>query len=261
MKKTIIAIALAMSLVSLYTPQSSAHDNRQKDAQQREFRMLKGLDLNQAQKQDIKQIMKQTKQNNNAYMAGRRAQQSQLRALLTQDSWDAEIAKDFIEQNLPQSTQMQLNRAIARNQSYQVLNDEQKAELTRKHNKGANKERRNKDLPRMAKRLDLSPEQLSAMKDVRQSLRAKNAQLKAILRDDKKAQQALVVAASFDQEAWLALQASMQPTLVTMQLNQLEARFHMRSILNQEQLDTLQQREGKLEKRNAKQKGAGKAQI
>jgi Spy/CpxP family protein refolding chaperone len=261
MKKTIISIALAMSLVSLYAPQSSAHDNRQKDAQQHEFRMLKSLDLNQTQKQDIKQIMKQTKQNNGAYMAGKHAQQAQLRALLTQESWDAETAKDLIEQSLPQSTQMQLNRAIARNQSYQVLNDEQKAELIRKQNKGAAKERKNRDLPRMAKGLELSEEQRSTMKDIQQSLRAKNAPLKATMQDYKQAQQVLVLADSFDQEAWLALQVSMQPTLVTVQLNQLEARFQMRSILNQEQLDMLKQREGKADKRNAKRKGGLNTQM
>jgi Spy/CpxP family protein refolding chaperone len=261
MKKTIISIALAMSLVSLYTPHSSAHGNRQNDEQQREFRMLKSLDLNQAQKQDIAQIMKQTKQNNHAYMAGKRAQQTQVRALLTQETWDAETAKDLIEQSLSQNTQIQLNRAIARNQSYQVLNDEQKAELTRKQNKGAEKERKHRDLPRMAKGLELSDEQRSTMKDVQQSLRAKNAPLKATMKDYKQAQQALVLADSFDQEAWLALQASMQPTLVAMQLNQLEARFQMRNILNQEQLDMLQQREGKSDKRNAKRNGGFNTQM
>jgi hypothetical protein len=53
----------------------------------------------------------------------------------------------------------------------------------------------------------------------------------------------------------------MQPTLVTVQLNQLEARFQMRSILNQEQLDMLKQREGKADKRNAKRKGGLNTQM
>jgi protein CpxP len=258
MKPSIISIALALSIatIGIYSPLIIAQEAEQGTRQQsRAIGMLKQLGLSQEQKQDIAQIMRQTRQDNGVYKQDNRAQREQLKTLMAQDTWDSAVAQSIVEQNIAQSTQVQMNRAIARNQSYLVLNQEQKDELTlvREKNEKRGKGRKSKNKKRMGRGLNLNAEQRSAIGDIQASLKSKNIALKNTMRQYKHAQQAVVMSDSFNQETWLALQETMQPTLVAMRLNALEARFQMRSLLTQEQLDTLEQREAKKTKRNGKQ--------
>jgi Spy/CpxP family protein refolding chaperone len=247
MKPTIIICALTAVLASsiVYNPSAIAHQEPGMDKMHnREKAMFAQLALTDEQKQDIELILRQTRGNNMALRADKNLKREQLSALMSLAQWDDALAQQLVEEQEASKVQAQLNRALARNKAYQVLTDEQKAKLGQSIAQGdrsgkAKRSKKDKGEKRMAKVLGLSDAQKAELTTMRETWRVQNESLRAQIKEYRSAERALIHSENFDEQAWLALNQSIQPTLQALQVNQLHARFDMQSVLDDEQLELL----------------------
>ncbi|WP_395340123.1 Spy/CpxP family protein refolding chaperone [Ningiella sp. W23] len=244
-----LTASLILSSISLVNAQSvgNSHFAAQADASQMQQkrsakRMFAKLDLSETQKQDIAAIFQQLAQDNSVYRGEKKALREQMQALMQLETWDAALAEDLVTQRVQQSAGVQLNMAKARNQAFNVLNEEQQVEFLQRLDKRAEKEKkRPREFDRLAKVLHLTDEQASEIDLIKESAEQANTGFVDALQDFRQAERDIVFSDSFDEDAWLALQTSVEATKISAGLNNASAKFEMLSVLDEKQRDRLQQ--------------------
>lgn len=116
------------------------------------------------------------------------------------------------------------------------------------HKKGMKKAHHKKAMAKMFKRLGLSEEQKTQMKALREQSKAEKEQYETQLSEYKTKRKALMSAETFDEAAFINLNAEYQNTFAQLALLKAKTKFAMKSVLTDEQL-------AKLEK--AKRQGRG----
>lgn len=119
------------------------------------MRMLKKLDLTEAQQAKIDQIMKQQKETMKAAMADRRAQREDMKSLVEQDNFDAAKAERLIAQQQDRERASKLGMLRTQHEIFKVLTPEQreKAKVMRAEWKEKMNERRDRKKSETAKPL------------------------------------------------------------------------------------------------------------
>ena len=167
-------------------------------------KIMKQLDLTVEQRQDIRQIMRQGRQDHLLFRADMRDIGQQMRAQIQTDDFNEQAVQELLTERSSFGADLALDRAMRRHQVWQLLSDEQQAEFERLTSDKEPKQRHEAGLKRLEK-LNLSDEQSAQIQQIRDqnaSLREDTlAQMKAF----RNAQAELIKAQEFDQEAWRSL--------------------------------------------------------
>ena len=213
--------------------------------------MMRNLSLTSQQKDDIKQIRKETKQDLSVFAAEQALSRSSMRAIMQAEVWDEDAVRASIEQQMTLNLQRKLIQAKSKNKVFNQLsseqqtifiaNDDAKSAKGRagqgnmkkgKHKRDSSPEKR---MQRLAKSLDLNAEQQAQLSKMMQSNMAQRAANQAFAQNDRAQLKSIIQAKEFDESAWLALHEQNKQEKLTMAISKAKSRFDMMSVLNTEQ--------------------------
>jgi len=251
MKKfTPILTALSFGLALAFSPltQAKAHEG---DRQGPIKHMLAQLDLTQAQRQDIREVLKQGFEDGSVNGDDRQEMFAQLMPLIHSQSWDEQAVLSVLNENQQLMADMGLKKATAMHQIWLVLTLEQQAKFAeladeRPGPKGKNKEDKKQGERgrgfehgpadgRIFKGLDLTDEQQAKVKSI---LSETKADAKATRGEDdsfRQAERKLIASHDFSASAYQALQASYQNQRLQQGLLMAKSRHDMWNVLSPEQ--------------------------
>lgn len=258
MKKSVITLAIIVNftfatniLAAVETASNLKGTFKNQKEQRSELSMFRGLSLSEQQKQDIKALFKQVKQDNSIYRADVQLSLQEMQYVMEAPQWDQGAASQLISQHAVKMTQAKLNMAKTKHAAYQLLSSEQKALLEEKQaNKLAKKEARankgnksdkaeresQKTARKLAKKLNLSPQQIQQWKTIQANAKAELAQLKDQAINYRQIERALIQASDFDEDAWLALHQQANVQQQAMRLVGLKAKYDRRAVLTDQQV-------------------------
>ena len=259
---TMLALSVATNAVAtsgLSFADEPGHERGNKSASM----MFAGLDLSAEQKQDIRQILRQSKQDNSVYQGEKKALRAQMQSLMQQSVWDEALATDLATQKATLGMPIELNKAKARNAAFAVLTAQQQSEFIAKQAERAERKAQIKTLnfERMQERLELSDEQVESLVQIQDAHLKNTAALRDAMKAHKDAERALIFSASFDESAWSALQTEIQPTLIALDVAKSANRFQMMQLLNDKQQAKLKRIMKKLQKGKGKSKGKARKTV
>lgn len=261
MKHSRILVTAGMVLMTAYMPNAFSQMPDAMPTQERA--LFKALDLTDVQKQDIAEILRQTKQDNSIYKGEKQALRQQMRALMSAEVWDQALAEDLISQQVSQSTDLSLNRAAARHQAFNVLTSEQQVAFLEQRGERAGKKVKGKrgkhneqaNITRMQKRLGLSEQQILAFEQIQVQHQADTQALKASLKEAKTTENTLVYASEFDQQAWSELHQDVEQNKIAFGVERLHFRYQVLTILNDEQKQKFAKMQRKMREGKGSRKG------
>ncbi len=242
MKKQMTTLVISLCL-GLGAVSSVAADMK------RDIKHLKQLDLSQQQEQQIRAIVKQTREDNSVFKGEKQEIRLQMRDLMEMPAWDAAQAESIFNTQFELGQTAALNRAKAKNQIYNLLTQEQQDELSQKAAANADrrdnasnenkprKKRRGGDLSlqKLKKALSLSDEQFDAIKAIRQEAKTEMQAYRDAMKSQKAALRSITQSDSFDEDAFLAQLASANDLKLAVRMIQSKARYDSLSLLNDEQ--------------------------
>lgn len=234
--------------------QGAAYKAHSKDhGKKQAAQLFRGLGLSETQKQDIGEILRQVAQDNSVFKGEKLALRSQMQDLLDANVWDEVLATDLATQRINLSAPMQLNMAKAHNAAFLILDAEQQAQFLERQAKRTERESKQKsiDFSRLQKRLELSEAQIESLTQIQDSHNQATSDLKAQLKAHRQAEKALVFTQSFDEAAWLNLQADVLPSQIKLNVAKADTRYQMLQVLDEQQ-------RAKFERMMAKHKKKGK---
>lgn len=250
----IIASSIVLASVSVQADARDVRGERPHHAKQL-MREFKGLDLSQQQRQEIRQIVKDTRENNRVYEVSKKTRKSQMKTLMNMPAWDNDSAEAIVREQIEQQQPIRLNGAMARHQVYQLLTPEQKQKLSNKAKEVKNKlsqgKRSDKVAGRLAKALELTDEQVTQFDALRKQTRENAMAFASTSKQHRESLRALVRADKFDSASYAKLQASFSDQLVEQRVKQLELRYRMKNLLSEEQ----QKKMRKMQKRMNERRG------
>jgi Spy/CpxP family protein refolding chaperone len=220
-------------------------DHHQKHDGMRQI--LSELSLTIIQKQDIRQILKQTSDDRDLFSTDAKSLKTELRNLVQSTAWDQTAVEGAISQHQDLMQTRALQRASNKNQVWNLLTDEQQAEFVvlfdrlktqreemgsegKIKGKGKTKGERNK-----LKRLDLTEEQLAGVEVIKTAAKASGEETKAKLKTYKQAERALVHSTDFNAEAWQTLSNEYQADFMTMVILRAKTKHDIWNLLTPEQ--------------------------
>jgi Spy/CpxP family protein refolding chaperone len=220
-KTTLTPIALCLSL-AIATPTFAKNGHHQKHDGMRQI--LSELSLTDTQKQDIRQVLKQTREDRDLFITDGKSLKTELRSLIQATEWDQAAVKSVITQNQAVKQEKALQRATNKNQVWNLLTETQQAEFVAllDTHKAEREENRSKDKSKgkrngkMLKRLDLTEEQLTAVKAIKTAAKANREETQAKLKTFRQAERALIQSSNFNAEAWQALSNEYQADFLAM---------------------------------------------
>lgn len=246
MKKLLISISIASVLYV-----NSYAINAKQDIHQHEQMpwAMKSLNLSAEQKQDIKQIHKETKQDLSVYREEQKQFRESMRQLMAADVWDEAAVRETIKAQMANQLQSKLIQAKSKNRVFQQFTEQQKTQIQTMRLEGKNSAKKNKKrhtentaakmpdkrIQRITKALSLSSEQqaqLAKMMETNNTLRHANKEQMLVTRTKLVN---IIQAPRFDEDTWLAIHADNEQQKLDMLLSKAKARFDMLSVLDSEQ--------------------------
>lgn len=236
MKKTILTIATLACFTLVGVATVHAKPERHANPMQ----MFSKLNLSDQQKQDMRDIFKTTRENNSVFDVEKTQTMKQIRDLMNMPTWDQASAETVIRAVIARSSDINLNRAVARNKVYNLLTEEQKATFADKGVKKGNKSKRKgkhqkMNMKRLTKALKLTNEQAEQFKTIQASTKAQMQNLKEQGKAHHETMKTIIQSSSFDENAWLAAHSDALDDMVAMKLIQTKARYDRISLLSVEQ--------------------------
>ena len=233
-KRSIIGIAISSVLFAGVLNVASARPHHQNLKA-----VLKQLDLDATQKQDIRQLMKEKRGDASLVKEDIKSLHQQMKQLIQADQWDAEQASALIESRSSLMNQMALQRAMGRHSMWQILTEQQQSQfddIAQNKRQG----RKGNRMHRILSKLELSEQQqtqveeiVSAMEQSRESFKEQRKALKSAERD-------LVRAEVFDEQAWQDLYAQYSEGFATMAMQTSFSRHQIWNLLTPEQQDKVE---------------------
>jgi Spy/CpxP family protein refolding chaperone len=265
MKKQLLTIATLACFTLAGTPAVAKPGHNENP-----MRQFAKLDLSSEQKQEMKAIFKATRENNSVYIGEKKEIQNQMQDLMKMPAWDQANAETIIRSQFQQSTAISLNRAKARSEVYNLLNDEQKTTLAlREDKKSTHKRLRKADqkkdkkskrkgkgqkmkLDRITKALSLSDEQVEQFKTIEANAKQQMIALKAQSKTTRDSMKTIIQSPSFDENAWLENENNALDTKVNARLIKTKAHYDRISLLNDEQKQQFSKIMKKMKEKRAK---------
>ena len=235
-KTTLTPIALCLTL-AIAAPAMAKKDHHQKHDGMRQI--LSELSLTATQKQDIRQVIKQTREDRELIKTDNDSLRTDLRNLIQSTEWDQTAVESALTQNQAVMQDKALQRATNKNQIWNLLTETQQAEFvalldTRKAER-EEKKGKGKRKDKMLKRLDLTEEQLTAVEVIKTAAKASAEETKAKLKTFRQAEQALIQSSHFNAEAWQSLSNEHQADFLAMAVLKAQTKHDIWSLLTTEQ--------------------------
>ena len=255
--KQLSALLIAMPLLTTLTVSSAFAKGPHGGSSHDPVRaMFKGLDLTDAQKEQLHTIRKQAQNNRVLYRGEREEGQALMEQANKLATWDEAQMRSLIESKITNRQAGQLAQAKTKHAMFSVLTEAQQAQLADKRAlKRANKTpgvRAAKQLKRllnMAKRVEATDAQIDELKTLHTQHLAAMSAVKTIEMTHKKAERELIHADEFDVAQWHELQANFNDTAVNIGLQKAQHRYAMNQVFNEEQQAQLQVMKQKMQKK------------
>jgi Spy/CpxP family protein refolding chaperone len=218
-------------------------------------RMLRGLDLTAEQRQDIKQIVRETKQEAKLYKEDVKASRQEIKSIVQQPDFDQQAAESAIAVSAAVKMQLAQQRAETKHAIWALLTEEQQQKWQERIDNRVEREPRDFNTERQAKffeRLDFTDIQIEQATQIREQAFASMEALKVKRRAFKQAEFDLITADEFSVEAWQALHAQYAADFNQGQIIALETRNQMFNLMTEEQ----RQRAERIKKRKGKRRGS-----
>jgi protein CpxP len=258
---TITPIALCLTL-GISAPVLAHKGHHQKYDGMRQI--LSELSLTDTQKQDVKQIFKQTRADRELFSSDEKTLKQELRSLINSSEWDQLAVENNITQQQTIIHTKALQRATNKNQVWNLLTETQQGELVtqfearkaeRTEKKSTGKKKGNKQ-----KHLKLTEEQIVAVRAIKNTTKESGKEIKVKLKSYKQAERSLVQSKDFNAEAWQALNTDYQADFATMAMLKAKSKHDMWNLMTPEQQAKVLERseKGKRGKKGKKIKGDNK---
>jgi protein CpxP len=219
------------------------------------------LSLTDIQKQDIKQIFKQAREDHNATGSDFKTVKQHLATHVHSSVWDQAAVEAVLLQNQTQMAQAGLQRAQNKHAVLNLLTDEQRTKFSHLTANGVGAERGEKLRQHKAKakgkrdrkgeKLGLSAEQTAAMASLKNKNKNSAAPLIERLKAFKQAERALITSTEFTPENWLLLNEKYKDDFLAMAVLKAKGKHDMWNVLTVEQQETLS---SKMDKRKGRSK-------
>lgn len=221
---------LVLSLSILFVSSSIAKPGQHQDLR----KVLNQLELTTEQRQDVRQLMREGRDEKRLFRQDIRDVAQQLRTQIQSEDFDQTAVKTVLQQKSDLMTQLALTRAVKKHQVWQLLSEPQKAKFNDIVAQRQDRQSRKSSKPGFRK-LGLSDEQKAKIEQIK----AENAEVKAAAKAQRKAlkeaQRTLIQAEEFDQEAWQTLLTEYQPQLIENGIIRAQTRHQIWSLLTEEQ--------------------------
>ncbi|WP_299083749.1 Spy/CpxP family protein refolding chaperone [uncultured Paraglaciecola sp.] len=238
-KTTLTPIALCVTLICS-SPAVAKRSHHQMPAGM--HHILSEVSLTDTQKQDVKQILKQTRDDNNLFKAEQKSLKLKLNQLVRTDQWDQQSVQNAIGQHQDLLQQKALQRAVIKNKIWNLLTAAQQSEFVaqaelRQTALRSKKNTLSKDKPtgKRAKRLDFTEQQLTAIQKVKSSTKASAKDSKFKLKSYNAAERKLIQSSEFNIQAWSELHAEYQADFLTLAILKAKSRHDVWNLLTPEQ--------------------------
>jgi protein CpxP len=244
-KTSLNPIALCLTLVAAAPVFAEKGHQHKHDGM---HKILSKLSLNETQKQDIKQIFQENKQDRNGFRADASILKKEIRSLVQTSEWNQAAIENALTLRQTLDNKNAFQRATNRNQLWNLLNQEQQVELITqleirqthyKETRPGNK-KRSKRKGKILKRLDLTEQQATAVKGIKSATRGSAENTKTNIKNYKQAERALVQSIDFNPEAWQTLYAQYQSDFLTMAVIKTKTKHNVWNLLTVEQQNKAQ---------------------
>jgi Spy/CpxP family protein refolding chaperone len=237
-KTTLTPIALCLSL-AIAVPAIAHKSHHQRHDGMRQI--LSELSLTDTQKQDIKQILKQSREDRNLFKTDNKSLKTELRSIIQSSEWDQTAVESALTQRQALTQQKALQRANNKNQVWNLLTETQQVEFiaqleTRKAKReemGPRDKRKGKG--NRLERLGLSTEQLAAVETIKSEAKASRVAIKTGIKTYKEAEQALIHSSGFNTQTWQTLNAQYQADFLSMGVLEAKTKYDIWNLLTPEQ--------------------------
>lgn len=192
------------------------------------------LDLSMEQRQDIRQIMQQGRQDHMLFKADFRDIGQQMRQHIQTDTFNADAVKALLTERSSLGAELALDKATRRHQVWNLLNEEQQTEFEQLTMAREHRNNQEHALKRLEK-LNLSDEQSAQIAQIRNEHAQYKEQAHTQINAFKAAQAELVKAREFDQNAWKSLFDSQVDKRIEFGVTRAKVRHQVWNILTEEQ--------------------------
>jgi Spy/CpxP family protein refolding chaperone len=254
--KTILS-PLALSIALSFSASSFAGLGHQGDKQgnkQALKQILQQLDLSVSQKQDIRQLFKQNREDRGLYREDMRELKAEIKALMRSAEWDQQAAETIFSQRIDLVAGIALKKAMSKNQLWNLLSPEQQAEFNQIHEQRKAEANRDRTPLKFLEKLDLSAEQQVSIDTIRNAQLVNQEAFKQKRDAFKQEEKSLIQAELFSEQAWQGIREKYQDDFMNMQLNKAQSKhdvWHLLTAEQQAQLEEMkeQRRERKSQER------------
>jgi protein CpxP len=237
-KTTLTPIAICLTLaIGLPVMAKKSHHHRHDGMRQ----ILSELSITDTQKQDIRQILKQAREDRDLFTSDVKSLRTEIRDLVQSTEWDPAAVETAISQRQTLFQEKALQRANNKNQVWNLLTDTQQAEFFVLSNRlkderkelfddGKGKWKENK-----IKRLNLNETQLADVQSIKTKVKASGKEMKVKLKTYKQAERILVHSSHFNAEAWRILNNEYQADFLAMAVLKAKIKYDIWNLLTPEQ--------------------------
>lgn len=222
---------LATALVAAFALTSSVADaHPRKDGF---MDILKQLDLDMIQRQDLRQMLRQRKHDSKPLRTDLRSLQRQIHSVLQQESLDNEQLLALLKERQALGSIQALRRAEKHHELWSILNDAQRDKFVALCD--ARMMREPPGLLSRLDRLDLSPDQQDTLAQLESQVITKRAAILSNIRAAKRREHALIRTVTFSQQQWQAVYDEHAQDLLDLALLTARTKHQVWHILNASQ--------------------------
>jgi len=220
-KTTLTPIALCLTFAIALPAIAKKGHHQEHDGMRK---VLSELSLTNSQQQDIRQILKQSREDRGLFNTDAKSLRTELRNLVQSTEWDQTAVESAITQRQFLLKEKALQRATDKNLIWNLLTETQqtevagqlktrKAECDEKHKEGKRKGKLN---GYKLKRLDLTEAQLTAVEVIKDVSKASGKEIEIKLKAYKQAERLLIHRTDFNPDVWQALSNEYQTDFLAM---------------------------------------------
>ncbi|WP_102794619.1 Spy/CpxP family protein refolding chaperone [Bowmanella denitrificans] len=217
------------------------------------FKMFEALQLSEQQRQDIRTLFKQGREDMGVFREDRRAIHEQMQVLIKADNWDAQAAQTLLEQSSADRQAAMWGKAQMRQAVWQVLTSDQREQWQDIQEQRFDGPRGEPFNGRWLKKLELTDEQQQKLETLQVAASAARQQSQTLRQGFADAELDLIEQGKLNEQNWQALYNQYQPQFLNLELQKLAQRHDFYQLLSEDQRSALQQRMEKRQKHKHRQ--------